>query len=235
MDFLSWRWLNPITLEAINPQQCNFPSRQDLPGFPPGAPCCSLSFLCNIHKPRLSSSVPPSFILTFSSFIPSLSFSPLSFYIVHMFSLSRHPLLCLFQPVFCSPTSVAFQASLAPFNAPSLSYYTALPATFTPPPLLPAFLLFLLPCHPRPFSHHHVIIAPFFLCVPQHCFSSIMPHHLSSSYYLTYTHLSFMQAPHISHSLSPYLLSMLVFSKLVRTLQTICRNISSFCDDVGCA
>lgn len=137
MDFLSWRWLNPITLEAINPQQCNFPSRQDLPGFPPHALCFSLFPLLNTQTQSLSSSVSPHSLYLFlpmSSIISLLTF----FLLVYISFTFFHTLVTnsffscpsLFYFFIFSLLYMLLYPFLVPSKALSLSYYTTLPVTF---------------------------------------------------------------------------------------------------------
>ncbi len=233
MDFLSWRWLNPITLEAINPQQCNFPSRQDLPGFPPRALCFSLFPPQHTQTQSLSSSASPSFTTTYfslslQSFPLCLLLLCLSVYTSFTFFHSpvSHSFVCSSLVFFFRPISPALYPSLAPTNAPSLSYYTSLPATFISP-LLPLSPLHVFPSFPH-IDHVTLDLYPtiissqplcFLLCVPQHSFSSITPHHLSLSYYLTYTHLSSSTLPTFIPLSPPSLHSVPVFSQFVRILQ----------------
>lgn len=185
MDFLSWRWLNPITLEAINPQQCNFPSRQDLPGFPSRAPCSSLFPLQHTVSPRLSLPHLLYLVLPFSSIIPSffcLCLSP--FFHSTVSCLSRLRLLQ-------SPISLAFYPSLAPSNAPSPSYYTTLPVTFISPSSSSSLSSPPIAMSPRtflpPLSHHSSLVffyishnSPFLLLYPTMHLCLIISHtHIS--------------------------------------------------------
>lgn len=177
-----------------------FPLRQDLPGFPPHAPCFSL--FPPQHTPTQSLSPRLSPLIHSTYFFLSPQSLPVCLF-----------LLCLLVPIcftfFTIPSLAPSMLYIHTSNAASLSYYTTLLMTFiSPSSPFPCMSFFLFLHLPSPTTNP--------------LFSSFLLLHPIIRLCLTYITLH-APFPHFSLSLPPSV-CVLVFSQLVRLLQRTCRT-----------